>query len=89
MNLGRYCNGGACPAAVQAFAESNFGNQYQYYANIWWVDDAVREVREYLARAGAPHCIGSDGQGRYDVSNPAQCQGTWASSVAPDLPATP
>jgi len=85
MNLGRYCNGGACPPAVQAFTESNFGNQYQYYANIWWVDDAVREVREYLARAGAPHCIGSDGQGRYDVSNPAQCQGTWASSVAPDL----
>jgi arylsulfatase A-like enzyme len=83
MNLGRYCNGGSCPPAVQAFTESNFGNQYQYYANIWWVDDAVREVREYLARAGAPHCIGGDGQGHYDVVNPAQCPGTWASAVSP------
>src|SRR5262249_45759288 len=85
MNLGRYCNGGSCPPAVQVFTESNFGNQYQYYANIWWVDDAVREVREYLARAGAPHCIGSDGRGRYDIPDPTQCPGpsTWASSVSP------
>jgi hypothetical protein len=85
LDLGRYCNGGVCPPAVQAFTESNFGTQYQYYANIWWVDDAVREVREYLARAGAPHCIGGGGLGRYDVSSPAQCPGTWAASVSPDL----
>jgi arylsulfatase A-like enzyme len=85
LDLGQYCNVSTCPPLVTAFTESNFGNQYAYYANIWWVDDEVREVREYLAKAGAPHCIGSDGLGRYDVSSPAQCPGTWASLVSPDL----
>ncbi len=85
LQLGKYCTGGACPPMVNAFRESNFGNQYEYYANLWWVDDSVREVREYLVRAGAPHCIGTDGQGRYEVSDPAKCPGTWASSVSPDL----
>src|SRR5262249_51108648 len=27
----------------------------------------------------------SDGQGRYDISDPFKCPGTWASSVSPDL----
>src|SRR5262249_6262680 len=43
------------------------------------------EVREYLARAVAPHCIDRYGQGGYDVPGPAQCQGTWASAISPDL----
>jgi hypothetical protein len=85
LHLGQYCNGGSCPPLVQAFTESNFGNQYAYYANIWWVDDDVRELREYLERASAPHCIGTDGLGRYDVTGSAQCPGTWASAVLPDL----
>jgi arylsulfatase A-like enzyme len=85
LDLGKYCNGNTCPPMVTAFTESNFGNQYAYYANIWWVDDEVREIREYLAKAGAPHCIDKSGQGNYAVTSPAQCRGTWASSVSPDL----
>jgi hypothetical protein len=86
LNLGQYCNGSTCPPMVTAFNETNFGSEYQYYDHVWWADDAVREVREYLARVSAPHCIGSDGLGRYDVSSPAQCAGTgtWVSSVTPD-----
>jgi hypothetical protein len=86
LDLGRYCNGASCPPMVDAFRESNFGNQYAYYANLFWVDDAVREVREYLVRAGAPHCIGADGMGRYEITDPSKCPGTWATSVSPDLP---
>ena len=86
LDFGKYCNGASCPPMVDAFRESNFGNEYEYYANLFWVDDAVREVREYLVRAGAPHCIGGDGLGRYDVTDPSKCTGTWASSVSPDLP---
>ncbi len=85
LQLGQYCQGSVCPPMVQAFTESNFGKEYEYYANIWWVDDAVREMREYLERASAPHCIGVDGLGRYDVASPAACTGTWAYAVSPDL----
>jgi hypothetical protein len=85
LDLGKYCSGSTCPPIVTAFTESNFGNQYAYYANIWWVDDEVREIREYLAKASAPHCIDNNGQGNYAATSPAQCRGTWASSVSPDL----
>ena len=59
-------------------------HQYAYYANIWWVDDDVREVRGTWRRR-APHCIDSDGQGRYDVTNPAQLPGDLGVAVSPDL----
>lgn len=84
FQLGQYCSGSACSPVVNAFHESNFGTTRAFYANMWWVDDLVREVRKYLARAGTPHCIDTYGQGRYDVTNPAQCQGTWASAITPE-----
>jgi len=86
FQLGQYCNGASCAPLASAFNENSFGSERAYYANIWWVDDAVREVREYLARASAPHCIDSYGLGRYGVTSPAQCQGTWVSQITPDLP---
>jgi hypothetical protein len=85
FQLGQYCSGASCAPVVSAFNENTFGTERAYFSNIWWVDDAVREVREYLARASAPHCIDSYGQGRYGVTAPAECQGTWASEIAPDL----
>jgi Sulfatase len=84
FKLGNYCAGSSCAPVVSAFNESNFGTERAFYANMWWMDDAIREVRRYLASAGTPHCIDSYGQGRYDVTNPASCQGTWASEVSPD-----
>jgi len=78
FNLGQYCTGGSCPAVVRAFDENNFGNQREFYGNMWWLDDNVREIRKYLATASAPHCIGPDGLGRYQASTPATCLGTWA-----------
>src|SRR5262249_50052452 len=36
LDLGQYCNGASCPPMVDAFEESNFGNQYEYYANLFW-----------------------------------------------------
>src|SRR5262249_53269324 len=86
FQLGQYCNGASCAPLASAFNENSFGSERAYYANIWWVDDAVREVREYLARASAPHCIDSYGLGRYGVTSPAQCQGTWGSQITQDLP---
>jgi hypothetical protein len=84
FQLGQYCSGSACSPVVTAFSESNFGTNRAFYANVWWVDDLVREVRKYLARASAPHCIDTNGHGRYDVADPAQCQGVWASAVTPE-----
>ncbi len=70
---------------VSAFNEAQFGSERAFYANMWWVDDSIREIREYLARASAPHCIDRSGQARFDVTAPAQCGGTWAAAVSPDL----
>jgi hypothetical protein len=83
FQLGQYCRNGFCPPVVAAFNEWNFGTNRAYYANVWWIDDLVREIRKYLARVSVPHCIDPDGNGRYDVSGPAQCRGVWASPVAP------
>jgi len=85
LDLGAMCRGASCPPAVQSFSESNFGSERDYYANVWWVDDTVREIREYLSRKSAPHCIGGNGQSRFPVNNPSQCPGTWATSLAPAL----
>jgi len=85
FQLGQYCGGGVCPPLLNAFRESNFGNERAYYANVWWVDDSIRDLRKFFARATAPHCIDGTGRGRYDVTVPADCPGTWASSVSPDL----
>jgi len=78
FNLGQYCSGGVCPAVVKAFDENNFGSQREFYGNLWWLDDNVREIRKYFARASAPHCIGPDGYGRHDIAAPETCLGTWA-----------
>jgi hypothetical protein len=84
MDLGQWCSGGACASAVTAFNENNFGTLHQYYGNVWWTDDALREWRHLFAAESAPHCIGSDGRSRFDVATPNACTGTW-SSVTPDL----
>jgi hypothetical protein len=85
FSFDRYCTGGSCPSFVNAFNETDFGSEFEFYANQWWIDDNIREIREYLARTSAPHCIGSDGRPRFDVATPAECAGTWASAVTPDL----
>src|SRR5262245_15126484 len=84
FDLGQYCQSSSCAPVVAAFNESNFGTERAFYANMWWVDDLVREVRKYLERVSEPHCIDTYGQGRYDVTTPAQCQGTWASAITPE-----
>jgi hypothetical protein len=80
FNLGALCRGDVCPSAVRAFDESNnFGRQRDYYANVWWLDDNIRELRKYLARQSAPHCILRYGESRLAATSPAQCVGgTWA-----------
>ncbi len=84
FDLGQYCSGSACAPVVAALSESNFGTNRAFYANMWWMDDLVREIRKYLERSGQAHCIDTYGQGRYDVAGPAQCQGMWASAVTPE-----
>ncbi len=84
FNLLQYCSVNVCAPVVTAFNESNFGTQRAFYASMWWVDDMVREIRKHLAQAGTPHCIDAYGMGRYDVTDPAQCQGVWASAVTPE-----
>jgi arylsulfatase A-like enzyme len=85
MNLAQWCTGGTCAPVVQAFDEVSSGTGHEFYANVWWGDDNIRELRKFLALESAPHCIGADGRSRFDVTNPASCPGTW-SGVAPDLP---
>ena len=86
FQLGAMCRGSACPGAVTAFSESNFGTERQYYSNVWWVDDNVREIRKYLAHKSAPHCILNGGQSRLWATSPAQCAGgTWVTSLAPPV----
>ncbi len=87
MDLGQYCSGPSCAPVVAAFNEDNFGTVREYFGNIWWADDNVRELRHFLAAETAAHCIGTDGRSRFDVTSQAQCTsggGTW-STVTPDL----
>jgi hypothetical protein len=87
MDLGQWCSGGSCAPVVPAFNEDNFGTVREYFGNIWWADDNVRELRHFLANETAAHCIGSDGRSRFDVGTQAACTssgGAW-STVAPDL----
>jgi hypothetical protein len=87
MDLGQWCNGGSCAPVVQAFGETNFGTVREFFGNIWWADDNVRELRRFLAEETKPHCIGSNGRSRFDVANAGACAsagGVW-SSVTPDL----
>ena len=85
MNLSALCSGGSCPPAVTAFEENNFGTVHEMYANLWWADDGLREIRKFLARASQPHCRDQQGRARFDVPQ-ASCGGTWASGLAYDLP---
>src|SRR4029450_3644556 len=49
------------------------------YSSVWWVDDNLRELRKYLARKSAPHCILAQGARRLHATSAAQCAGgTWA-----------
>jgi hypothetical protein len=87
MNLGQWCNGGTCAPVVNAFNETNFGTVREFFGNIWWADDNVRELRRFLAEETKPHCIGPDGRSRFEVANAGACAstgGAW-SSVTPDL----
>jgi arylsulfatase A-like enzyme len=83
FNLAAYCSGGLCPSTVRAFDDSNVGTEREYYASVWWVDDNIRELREYLARKSAPHCILGSGASRLSAASSAQCAGgTWATEFA-------
>jgi hypothetical protein len=88
FQLGSLCNvgTGTCAPSVYAFNEANFGDEHEMYGNLWWLDDGVREIREFLARESAPHCIGVDGKARFDVADAASCPGTWVADFAYDLP---
>jgi hypothetical protein len=83
MDLGRWCSGATCAPVVQAFGENSIGTVRDFYANVWWADDNIRELRKFFAMQAAPHCIGPDGRSRFDVTGPGTCPGTW-SSVLPD-----
>jgi arylsulfatase A-like enzyme len=85
FDLGRFCSGSSCPPVVRAFDESNFGTVREYFANVWWVDDNLRELRKFLQRASEPHCVGRNGEGRYEVTSPESCNGTWIDGVTPSL----
>lgn len=79
FQLGALCRGSLCPSAVRAFDDSNVGTEREFYGSVWWVDDNVRELRKYLARKSAPHCILRSGGSRLGATSPAQCTGgTWA-----------
>ena len=84
FDLGSLCSGGNCPPTVTAFNENNFGTVYEMFGNVWWMDTGLREIRKFLARQSAPHCIKSDGTSNYAASQP-NCTGTWASSITPSL----
>ena len=78
FNLGALCSGGACPPTVSAMNETNFGTDFQMYGNVWWMDDGLREIRQFLARESQPHCVGPDGTSLFDATQ-GSCTGTWAS----------
>jgi hypothetical protein len=45
---------------VRAFDENNFGTVREYYANVYLMDANVTELRRYLQKTSAPHCIGCE-----------------------------
>jgi len=83
FQLGDFCQGNACAPLVRGFGESNFGSGYEFYGNMWWIDDNLRELRKYLAKASAPHCIGPSGNGSYAAASAEACLGTWAAEMTP------
>jgi hypothetical protein len=83
FQLGQLCTGSSCPQAVRAFDESNFGTVREYYDNVFLVDANVREIRKFLQRSSAPHCIGGTGRARFGETTPAACKGTWTTGVVP------
>lgn len=84
FQLGQLCGSGGCPPIVRAFDESNFGTVREYYANVYLADANIGEIRKFLQRTGAPHCIGANGQSRFQETTPAACHGTWSTGVTPD-----
>ena len=86
-NLGQCCAPAAsCPPVVTAMNETNFGTVHEYFGNVWWMDDNVRELRQFLARESQPHCIGRrrhEPVRRRDAG--ASCTRHLGSSVTPDL----
>jgi len=86
FQLGALCTSESC-AIPRAFTESNFGTVRDYYDNVYLADANVGEIRKFLEKTSAPHCIGGGGQARFDVGSPGACGGTWATSISPD-PAT-
>jgi hypothetical protein len=84
FKLGALCNGGSCPQTVQAFDENNFGTVREYYANVYLMDANVTELRRFLSKTSAPHCIGATGRSRFQETTQAACHGTWATSLSPD-----
>jgi hypothetical protein len=87
MNLGQWCTGDSCAPVVAAFDESEIGTDRDFYANVWWTDDNIRELRRFLAASTAPHCIGIDGRSRFNLTTQGTCEGsggTWT-GVTPDL----
>lgn len=85
FDLGALCSGNSCPPTVTAMSETNFGDVYEMYANIWWMDDGIRELRKFFHHVSQPHCLGSNGRNRFDITTPGACPGTWVESVTPDL----
>jgi len=83
FDLGGYCANGVCPPWCAPSTRTTFGTVREFYANVWWGDDNLRELRKLLERASTPHCRGRDGRGRYDIGTPAACSGTWADVITP------
>lgn len=83
FDLGAFCSGASCPAGVTAFDDAVFGDTRELYANLWWMDDGLREIRKYLAAKSAPHCIGADGTSRFAAGSAGACAGTWVDTMAP------
>ena len=69
-----------CSVELFRWLYTEVGRKYRWIDRLPWTDD---EIRKYLARASTPHCIDSYGLGRYDVTDPMACPGTWASAVTP------
>ena len=86
FDLGAACTPGHCPPSVLAMDESKVGTQREYYSSVWWVDDNMREIRKYLSRKSAPHCILRDGTTRYSAKTRDRCGlGTWATDFRQPL----
>src|SRR5262249_23788246 len=88
FDLGALCTGGSCPPTVTAMNESNFGTEFDMYGNVYWMDDGMREIRQFLVRESQPHCVGTNGESRLDKTQ-ANCPGTWPASATPAPPRNP